>query len=323
MQEVPSANGVLRVRRDSLCTPPRRLRLVDLGPASTRPRPRVRTAAPLLGSVARPIRARRVRRATARAQRRRSPRPSRTGRRSCPRLARCLSLVERGGAAKRPRLAGPCERRDRARAAALRPVGVRFRHGWRRIGGRQHRGGDGNPCGPDGRRRHRGADAGARSHGADDTRARPEPPPRTRPSLQFQPGWRRIESCSGRSRQQIDEVSPERRVASSKASIRRSSSTCASETSGTRATCRAPSTSPVAHSSLGSSEPRPTAPLRSSSTARPARDPHSQRSALEEMGYTSVVNLDGGIVEWKRSGLPTVVSETLCPPSGRATAATC
>jgi len=34
---------------------------------------------------------------------------------------------------------------------------------------------------------------------------------------------------------------------------------------------------------------------------------------LEEMGYTSVVNLAGGIVEWKRSGLPTVVSSTLGP----------
>ena len=34
---------------------------------------------------------------------------------------------------------------------------------------------------------------------------------------------------------------------------------------------------------------------------------------LQEMGYTSVVNLDGGIVEWKRSGLSTVVSETLAP----------
>jgi molybdopterin/thiamine biosynthesis adenylyltransferase/rhodanese-related sulfurtransferase len=34
---------------------------------------------------------------------------------------------------------------------------------------------------------------------------------------------------------------------------------------------------------------------------------------LEEMGYESVVNLDGGIVEWKRSGLPVAVSESLGP----------
>jgi molybdopterin/thiamine biosynthesis adenylyltransferase/rhodanese-related sulfurtransferase len=34
---------------------------------------------------------------------------------------------------------------------------------------------------------------------------------------------------------------------------------------------------------------------------------------LEEMGYVTVVNLDGGIVEWKRSGLPVVVSESLGP----------
>jgi sulfur-carrier protein adenylyltransferase/sulfurtransferase len=34
---------------------------------------------------------------------------------------------------------------------------------------------------------------------------------------------------------------------------------------------------------------------------------------LEEMGYASVVNLDGGIVEWKRSGLPTVVPQSLGP----------
>jgi sulfur-carrier protein adenylyltransferase/sulfurtransferase len=34
---------------------------------------------------------------------------------------------------------------------------------------------------------------------------------------------------------------------------------------------------------------------------------------LEEMGYESVVNLDGGIVEWKRSGLPVAVSEALGP----------
>jgi molybdopterin/thiamine biosynthesis adenylyltransferase/rhodanese-related sulfurtransferase len=34
---------------------------------------------------------------------------------------------------------------------------------------------------------------------------------------------------------------------------------------------------------------------------------------LEEMGYENVANLDGGIVDWKRSGLPTVVSETLAP----------
>src|SRR4030095_5942716 len=32
-----------------------------------------------------------------------------------------------------------------------------------------------------------------------------------------------------------------------------------------------------------------------------------------EMGYASVVNLDGGIVEWKRSGLPTVVPQSLGP----------
>src|SRR5262245_61560465 len=34
---------------------------------------------------------------------------------------------------------------------------------------------------------------------------------------------------------------------------------------------------------------------------------------LEEMGYATVANLDGGIVEWKRSGLPVVVSESLGP----------
>lgn len=34
---------------------------------------------------------------------------------------------------------------------------------------------------------------------------------------------------------------------------------------------------------------------------------------LEELGYTSVVNLAGGIVEWKRSGLPTVVARSLGP----------
>ncbi len=34
---------------------------------------------------------------------------------------------------------------------------------------------------------------------------------------------------------------------------------------------------------------------------------------LDEMGYTNVLNLDGGIVEWKRSGLPVVVSESLEP----------
>jgi molybdopterin/thiamine biosynthesis adenylyltransferase/rhodanese-related sulfurtransferase len=34
---------------------------------------------------------------------------------------------------------------------------------------------------------------------------------------------------------------------------------------------------------------------------------------LEEMGYESVVNLDGGIVEWKRSGLTVTVSESLGP----------
>ena len=35
--------------------------------------------------------------------------------------------------------------------------------------------------------------------------------------------------------------------------------------------------------------------------------------SLEELGYESVVNLDGGIVDWKRSGLPVVVSESLGP----------
>ena len=34
---------------------------------------------------------------------------------------------------------------------------------------------------------------------------------------------------------------------------------------------------------------------------------------LEELGYDNVRNLAGGIVEWKRSGLPTVVSTTLGP----------
>jgi molybdopterin/thiamine biosynthesis adenylyltransferase/rhodanese-related sulfurtransferase len=34
---------------------------------------------------------------------------------------------------------------------------------------------------------------------------------------------------------------------------------------------------------------------------------------LDEMGYEQVANLAGGIVEWKRSGLPTVVSESLAP----------
>jgi len=34
---------------------------------------------------------------------------------------------------------------------------------------------------------------------------------------------------------------------------------------------------------------------------------------LDEMGYTSVSNVDGGIVEWKRSGLPVAVSESLAP----------
>jgi adenylyltransferase/sulfurtransferase len=34
---------------------------------------------------------------------------------------------------------------------------------------------------------------------------------------------------------------------------------------------------------------------------------------LEELGYTSVVNLAGGIVEWKRSGLPTVQERSLAP----------
>ena len=35
--------------------------------------------------------------------------------------------------------------------------------------------------------------------------------------------------------------------------------------------------------------------------------------SLEEMGYEHVTNLDGGITEWKRSGLPVVVSESLAP----------
>jgi sulfur-carrier protein adenylyltransferase/sulfurtransferase len=34
---------------------------------------------------------------------------------------------------------------------------------------------------------------------------------------------------------------------------------------------------------------------------------------LEEMGYESVANLAGGIVDWRRSGFPTVVSNTLGP----------
>ena len=34
---------------------------------------------------------------------------------------------------------------------------------------------------------------------------------------------------------------------------------------------------------------------------------------LDEMGYANVVNLDGGIVEWKRTGLPTVVPQALGP----------
>ena len=34
---------------------------------------------------------------------------------------------------------------------------------------------------------------------------------------------------------------------------------------------------------------------------------------LEDLGYEHVTNLDGGIVEWKRSGLPVVVSESLAP----------
>ncbi len=34
---------------------------------------------------------------------------------------------------------------------------------------------------------------------------------------------------------------------------------------------------------------------------------------LEELGYTSVVNLAGGFVEWKRSGLPTVTTRALEP----------
>ena len=34
---------------------------------------------------------------------------------------------------------------------------------------------------------------------------------------------------------------------------------------------------------------------------------------LEELGYEHVTNLDGGIVEWKRSGQPVVVSESLAP----------
>ena len=34
---------------------------------------------------------------------------------------------------------------------------------------------------------------------------------------------------------------------------------------------------------------------------------------LEELGYEDVTNLDGGIVEWKRSGQPVVVSESLTP----------
>ncbi len=34
---------------------------------------------------------------------------------------------------------------------------------------------------------------------------------------------------------------------------------------------------------------------------------------LEDLGYERVINLDGGITEWKRSGLPVVVSESLAP----------
>ena len=69
----------------------------------------------------------------------------------------------------------------------------------------------------------------------------------------------------------------------------------------------APSTSPAARSSLGSSARRPTGTPIVVYCATGARSAFATKS-LEELGYESVVNLDGGIVEWKRSGLPVVVS---------------
>ena len=100
---------------------------------------------------------------------------------------------------------------------------------------------------------------------------------------------------------------------------RRSSSTSASGTSGTRGICPTPSTSRGARSSRASSEQRPIVTSRSSSTARPAaRSAFADEDARRSSATTNVRILAGGFVEWKRSGLPTVVSDDARPRAASA-----
>ena len=82
---------------------------------------------------------------------------------------------------------------------------------------------------------------------------------------------------------------------------------------GRRSPAQTPCTSPAARSSRGIERAAP-----DRSTPILVYCGSGTRSAfaaktLEELGYEHVTNLDGGIVEWKRSGLPVVVSESLAP----------
>ena len=113
-------------------------------------------------------------------------------------------------------------------------------------------------------------------------------------------------------REQIDEIGVSQAGGLLEKRRPRSSSTSASGTSGTKAAYRTPCTSFAARSSRASSEPHPTARHRSSSIAPRAAVGFAAKT-LEDLGYEHVTNLDGGIVEWKRNGLPVVVSESLAP----------
>ena len=88
--------------------------------------------------------------------------------------------------------------------------------------------------------------------------------------------------------------------------------TCARPTSGRRATCPAPSSSPAASWSCGS---RRRCPTRPQEVVALLRGRHAQRArpreSLQDLGYTNVASMAGGFGKWKEAGLPIAVPRTL------------
>ena len=116
-----------------------------------------------------------------------------------------------------------------------------------------------------------------------------------------------LEQVKSRDRRDLD------RRRAPRARTRRSSSTCASSTSGTRGTSPARSTCRAATSSRAS---RASSPDRSRTIvvycAVGARSAFAAKT-LEELGYEDVASLAGGFTDWKRNGFPTQLPRTLSP----------